>query len=349
MSTQKAVAVVAKGQPVQLIERPIPKPKAGEVLVKVSIAGLNPHDGLVRDIAYFIGEENLPAVLSIDIVGEVVQVGDAVTAFKIGDKVMGQGDPAVPDTNGTQEYALLDADFTAHLPASISPDQANTIILNVLTSYLAVFGPGFEIPSPLSTPDKSFDYGNTTIVVVGGGSACGKFAIQLAAWAGIGTIITVAGKTGEVGLRFMGATHVIDRSLSEEDIRSEIHSITGDELLYVLDCINRDDHTPSVRLLSDTKKGTFVPLAVSRPNTIDESKVGPKKEGYVFKKFVARLSLFREIAKEFYQVLPKLIDEGVLRPTAFEVIEGLDVGMINAQLDKFSERAWPSRVNVHVQ
>ena len=39
MSTQKAVAVVEVGQPVKLIERPIPEPGSNEVLVKVSIAG----------------------------------------------------------------------------------------------------------------------------------------------------------------------------------------------------------------------------------------------------------------------------------------------------------------------
>ena len=43
------------------------------------VSTVNPHDALIRELAYFIGKENLPAVLSIDLVGEIVdggQVGD---------------------------------------------------------------------------------------------------------------------------------------------------------------------------------------------------------------------------------------------------------------------------------
>ncbi|OQV11150.1 Alcohol dehydrogenase GroES-like domain-containing protein [Cladophialophora immunda] len=349
MSVQKAIAVVATAQPVKLIERPIPKPGPGEVLVKVSIAGLNPHDGLVREIAYFVGKDNLPGVLAIDIVGEIVQLGEKVSAFKIGDKVMGQGDPVVSDTKGSQEYAVLDADFIAPLPDLVSPDQADTVILNPLTAYVAVLSPlGLDIPSPLAGSTTGFDYKNTSIVIIGGSSACGRFAIQLAKWVGIGTIVTVAGKHGEGDLKSLGATHVIDRSLPDEDIQRKVREIVGDDLLYVLDCNNRADHTQGIRMLSNSKKGTMVPLAVSRPNTIDEAKVGPKQQGYNFRKFVCRPVLFREIATQFYKALPRLIDDGVLKPTSFAVIEGLDVDKINAQLDKWRDGQWPPRVNIHV-
>jgi NADPH:quinone reductase len=313
------------------------------------VSTVNPHDALIRELAYFIGKENLPAVLSIDIVGEIVQLGQDVTTFKVGDKVIGQGDPVLPDTGGTQEHAILDADFISMLPTSISPDQASTVILNVLTSYLAVLSPtGLGIPSPLSASSKDFNYKDTSLVIIGGSSACGKFAIQLSKWAGVGTIVAIAGTSGAAELRSMGATHTIDRSLSEDDIETEIRHIVGDNLLYVLDCINRKSHTAGVRLLSNTKKGTFVPLAGGMPNTVDESNIGPKGQGFNFNRFVCRLSQYRDIAKPFYQKLPKLIDEGVLRPTSFEVIEGLDVDKINAQIDQWRDGKWPPRVNVHV-
>ena len=64
---------------------------------------------------------------------------------------------------------------------------------------------------------------------------------------------------------------------------------------------------------------------------------------------MCRPVLFRDIAKQFYKVLPKLIDERVLKPTSFEVIEGLDVGKINAQLDKWTRTEWPARVNIHIR
>lgn len=315
----------------------------------VLTSAVNPHDNLVRQIAYFVGKENLPGVLAIDIVGEIVELGPNVTTFKVGDQVMGQGDPVVSDTKGSQEYAVLDADFIAPLPTSISPDQASTIILNVLTSYLAVLTPaGLDIPSPLvEGAGKGFDYKNTSIVIVGGNSACGRFAIQLAKWAGLGTIITTAGKAGEAELKAMGATHVIDRHLPEEEVFRKVRDIVGDELLYVLDCNNRVDHTPSVRLLSDRQKGTFVALAGGfLNNTIDESRLGGKQ--YTVRKFVCRPVLFRDIATAFYKALPKLIADGVLKPTSFGVIEGLDAGKINEALDAYRDGK-PSRLNIHVK
>ncbi|OAP60556.1 hypothetical protein AYL99_05558 [Fonsecaea erecta] len=389
MSVQKAIAVVELAQPIRLIERPVPKPGPGEVLVKVSIAGreylycyvnpnlrsrligvveqknvtdplansfvpphaVNPHDVLVREIGYFVGKDNLPGVLAIDIVGEIIQLGQNVDNdnFKIGDRVMGQGDPSVSDTKGSQEYAVLDADFIAHLPSAVSPDQADTIILNPLTSYVALFSPlGLDIPSPLDGAKTDFDYHRTSIVIIGGSSACGRFAIQLSKWVGMGTVVTVAGKHGESVLKSLGATHVIDRSIPDEDIQRQVRNIVGDDLLYVIDCNNRADHTPGIRMLSNAKKGTIVPLAAARPNTVDEAKIGPKQQGYNFKKFVCRPVLFRETAAQFYKALTQLIDHGVLKPTPFQVIEGLDADKINAQLDRWRDGQWPPRVNIHV-
>ena len=309
---------------------------------------VNPHDGRVREIAYFVGKENLPATFAVDVVGEIAELGPGVTSFNIGDKVFGQGDPAVSDTKGSQEYALLEADFIAPLPKTVSPDQASTIILNALTSYVAIFSDiGFGLPSPLSANSKDFDYSRVTIVIIGGNSACGKFAIQLAKWAGVGTIITTAGSHAEKTLKDMGATLAIDRNLSEENVYRTIRHVVGDDLLYVCDTVNADDQTLGVRLLSDSEKGTFVPLR-PRDNAIDVTAVGSKKAGYRVQKFVARPVLFREVAAEFFKALPTLIDDGVLQPTPFNVINGLDADEINKQLDGWRDGGWPTRTNIHV-
>jgi NADPH:quinone reductase len=101
--------------------------------------------------------------------------------------------------------------------------------------------------------------------------------------------------------------------------------------------------------LSDSKKGTFVPLRGARPNTIDEAKIGPKRQGWEKKRFVAEPAKYRESGLEFYHALPDLIDRGVLKPTGYEVVQGLDVDRVNRQLDLFKDDQWPTRINVHVQ
>ena len=74
------------------------------------------------------------------------------------------------------------------------------------------------------------------ILVVGGGSACGQYATQLAKIAGIQTIIVVGGD--ERNLKRRGATHVIDRHMGHTVIGERIRRLVEDELLYALDTVN---------------------------------------------------------------------------------------------------------------
>ena len=63
----------------------VPKPGPGEILVKVEAAGLNPVDWVVQAYGIFVTE--YPAVLGSDSAGEVVELGEGVTSFVVGDKV----------------------------------------------------------------------------------------------------------------------------------------------------------------------------------------------------------------------------------------------------------------------
>ena len=94
------------------------------------MTGLNPHDQRSRDTGLLIGDK-LPAVLSKDVVGVVSQVGEGVTAFQVGDRVMSLGSGAVADSSqsGLQEYALADAVNCTKVPDNISDDEAVRICL----------------------------------------------------------------------------------------------------------------------------------------------------------------------------------------------------------------------------
>ncbi|KAL6886241.1 GroES-like protein [Trichoderma longibrachiatum] len=227
----------------------------------MTIAGLNPHDQLARDIAFFVGE-HVPTPFGIDFVGVVNALGPHVSTFNVGDAVFGNGDMFVGDYMATQEYAIMDVNFMGRIPASITQDEAATMPLNVLTMYIALFYPSIHaIPLPLTPEGKSFDYKNTPLAIIGAGSKCGHFAIQLARWAGFGTIIAIAGKTKAEHLRELGATHLIDRTLSDDEIEAEVLSII---------------QTLGARILSKNKKGTLVTVTHGE---VDETKLN-KRAGY---------------------------------------------------------------------
>ena len=99
---------------------------------------VNPHDHLVRDLAFFVGK-NVPTPFGIDLVGVVHALGNDVNTFKVGDVVFGNGDPFKGDYMATQEYALMDVNFMGRVPASNTQDEAATLPLNVLIIYIALF------------------------------------------------------------------------------------------------------------------------------------------------------------------------------------------------------------------
>ena len=85
MSQQKALLIEKKNGPFVVGTRAVPTPGAGDLLVKVHAAGLNPVDWKIQVYGIFV--ETFPAVLGTDGAGEVVEVGEGVEGWSKGDKV----------------------------------------------------------------------------------------------------------------------------------------------------------------------------------------------------------------------------------------------------------------------
>ena len=82
---QKALLVPAKFAEFVVGSKSIPKPGPGELLVKIRSTSLNPADWKIHKYGLFI--EEFPAVLGLDLAGDVEEVGEGVTTFVKGDRV----------------------------------------------------------------------------------------------------------------------------------------------------------------------------------------------------------------------------------------------------------------------
>ena len=204
------------------------------------------------------------------------------------------------------------------------------------------------MPPPFPDQKKTFDYAAESLVIIGGASATGKFGIQLGKVAGIGKIIAIASRSNEQQLKSLGATHVIDRHLSEDQIYDQVRAITGDELLYVYDCVSfgKGGHTLGVRLLSNSRRGTLAVLILR--GSVDETSIGEKKEGYEKKWVLCTPKRYPEVSVPLWEHLPGWIEEGTLKPTTFEVLEGFDAGKINGALNKYNEGKRVVKPHVHL-
>lgn len=154
--------------------------------------------------------------------------------------------------------------------------------------------------------------------------------------AGIGKIVVVGG--AEQPLKGWGATHVIDRYGSDEEVLKRIHDVVGDELIYAFDPVNppQSQHM-AISALSPTKKGTVARL-VSFLGDHDETKIiGEKKAGYDMRSVIGLSQAKPETAGPFWDHFEKYLTEKVIVPNPYTIVNGLDAEKVNEVLDRYRD------------
>jgi NADPH2:quinone reductase len=206
LTTVRAAIYTRHGGPavIELVERPVPAPAAGEIRLRVLVSGVNPTDWKSRSGSYG-GAPARETVPNHDGAGLLDAIGPGVEGFTVGDRVWvtlaGSGRP----TSGTaQEYTVVPVDRVFPLPPEASFDLGASIGIPAVTAHRALTvaedGPTRLQPNALS--DK-------TVLVAGGAGAVGNAAIRLAAWAGAAVIATVSDETKAGLASAAGAEHVV--------------------------------------------------------------------------------------------------------------------------------------------
>jgi NADPH2:quinone reductase len=203
-----AIAIRAPGGPEVLIpeERPVPQPGPGEILVKVAAAGVNRPDVMQRQGLY-PPPKGAPDIPGLEIAGEVVAVGDNVTRWKQGDKVM-----ALVVGGGYAEYCLAHEGHALPVPPKLSMAEAAAMPETFFTVWHNVFERGGL---------KSGE----TLLVHGGTSGIGTTAIQLAKAFGAKVITTAGSPEKCAAARDLGADVAIN--YKTEDFVAATKSATG--------------------------------------------------------------------------------------------------------------------------
>jgi NADPH:quinone reductase len=314
----------------------------------VDVAGINPHDQKARDLGLFISNL-LPAVLTNDVAGTVVALGPGVTKYQIGDRVLSHAgfEGANWNQTGLQEYAINDIGAGFKIPEGVTSEEAATLPTNIIAPLFGLFSSskGVGIPAPWSEEAKSFDYAGTSVLILGGGSNCGKFAVQLAKLAGIGKIIAVGGPEDE--LKGYGATHILDRHGGNDVVLEGIRAIVGDDLEYAFDAINPPTgQILGVNALSSTKKGKLARLLPTGP--LDESKITAKKAGYELINVFGISQVLPELAYPFWERVPEFLSSGKIKPLNFVLKEGLTAEHANEVLDGYRDGARVVKTHIKI-
>ncbi|MFE1174448.1 NADP-dependent oxidoreductase [Streptomyces sp. NPDC058773] len=194
----RAVAVSAFGAQPQLMDLPQPEPGPGEVLVRLSAAGLNPVDWKIADGMFGDAVPAVfPLVLGSDGAGEVLAIGTGVRRFTIGDAVFGQFQR--PDQGGGSycELAVADEDRIAHAARSVTYATSAALPTAGMTAYNLV--------------EETRIAEGRTVLVVGATGGVGTFVTQLAAGRGAEVIATARPAKAEL-MRTLGAAETVDHT-----------------------------------------------------------------------------------------------------------------------------------------
>jgi NADPH:quinone reductase-like Zn-dependent oxidoreductase len=280
MSTQtmRAIQVHSYGGPevLKLEEKPRPEPRAGEVLLRVHAAGVNPIDwkirqGLMKDFQ----PVTFPYTPGIEVAGVVEDVGPGMIAFKRGQAVLGQ-------TSGGAyaEYITIPVEALALKPEILSFVEAATVPVGVTTAWRVLFDNGGLISGQ-------------RVLIQGAAGGVGLFAVQLAKWKGAQVIGTASTANLEF-VRSLGADTVVDYTTTP--VERVVQNVD-----LVLDGVGGE--TLSSSLATIRRGGMLISIAGLPPQEQAQGRG-------------VRAMMSRGAASAPLQTFTRLIDEGHLKVTA---------------------------------
>ncbi|MFU1859632.1 NADP-dependent oxidoreductase [Sphingobacterium sp. NGMCC 1.201703] len=305
----KAVILKKQGDvsQLELKDLPIPSPGKGEVLVKAQAIGINPTDIYARTnvaLDYIFNDES-PKILGWDIAGDIVELGEGVSDFAVGNAVFGLLNFPTSSSpghgKGYAEYVVARVKDIALKPENISYQQAAAVPLAALTTW-----------QPLNKVKiKSGD----RVLITAAGGGVGHLAIQIAKSFGAYVIAIASGSKKEL-LMELGADEFIDyQTTNFLDILPPVD--------YVIEAL-RDEHIEqTIKVL---KKGGNL---LSLWNHIEGTKwevLAKEKNVNIF--YNAVISSGTDI-----KALAHLMGKGILRPYVSKTFKLEEMALAHQEME----------------
>jgi NADPH2:quinone reductase len=300
-SKMRAVEVSKPGGPevLQPAERPVPVPKAGEILVKVAAAGVNRPDVLQRMGLYPVPPDasDLPG---LEIAGEVVALGPSAKVFNVGDKVC-----ALVHGGGYAEYCTT-AEVTAlPVPKGLSLVEAASLPETCFT----VWGNVYERAK--LAPGES-------LLVQGGSSGIGVTAIQMAKATGNRVFATAGSDEKCAACVRLGAEKAFN--YKTQDFLAEVKAATGGKgVNVILDMVGGDYVPKELKALADDGRLVFIAFLRGPKTELDINELMRRRLTITGSTLRPRPVEFKGyIAKNLREKIWPLIEAGKIKPEIFK-------------------------------
>ena len=241
----QAAYITETGGPelIQVGELPDPKPGAGEVLVRVQTASVNPIDTYIRG-GLVAMELPMPFVIGSDLAGEVIEVGEGVSGWTAGDRVWASNQGLLGRQGTSAERVCVAADYSHAVPENVSVENAAAVALVGITAHI-----GMVLRAKVQAGE--------TVLVNGGAGGVGSMVVQIGKALGARVIATAGSDDRAAKAKELGADEVIQ--YNTEDVTARVQALAPDGVNVLWETRREADFEWAVPLLA--KRGRMVVMA----------------------------------------------------------------------------------------
>jgi len=311
-----AIAIAAPGGPevLQPQDVALPRPGAGQVLVKVAAAGVNRPDVLQR-LGRYPPPEGASPIPGLEIAGEVAALGEGAPGAILGRKVC-----ALVTGGGYAEYCVADARHCLPVPEGLSQAEAAALPETLFTVWHNVF-------------ERGFAREGETLLVHGGTSGIGTMAIKLGKLFDLTVIVTCGSDDKCAAARALGADHAIN--YRTHDFVAEVKALTGGRgAELTLDMVAGDYTQRNLDCLG--VNGRLVTIAVlgGAQATVNMAGLMVKRQTITGSTLRARTDAFKAaLAEEIERTVWPFVAEGRLRPAMDRVFPLREAAAAHARME----------------
>jgi NADPH:quinone reductase len=296
--------------------RPVPKPAAGEVLIRVTAAGVNGPD-MVQRKGQYPPPEGASDLLGLEVSGEVVATGKSAGRWTPGDRVA-----ALTNGGGYAEYVAVDARHCLPIPEGVDEIDAGGLPETFFTVWSNIFH-GVDLAP------------GTVFLVHGGAGGIGSTAVQMGAALGL-RVFTTAGSAEDCDFcRELGAERAID--FREEDFVEIVRAAGGADV--ILDIIGGDYVARNIKTARHDAR--IVQLAFNKGSKVEINlmPIMLKRLVYTGSTLRTRSPDFKaEVARALESRVWPLFAERRLRPVTHTVLPFAEAAKAHAMMESAGHR-----------
>lgn len=296
------------------VERSVPQPAAGEVLIEVEAAGVNRPDLMQRAGVYPM-PPGAPTVPGLEVAGRVVAVGAGVSRWKRGDPVC-----ALLIGGGYAEYVVAPEGQCMRMPAGLSAVEASSLPEAAFTSWSALLEHG-----RLRAGER--------LLVHGGTSGVGSLALQWARALGAEVFATAGSADKCAASVDFGAHLAINyREQAFEEVLEQ--RTQGQGVDVILDMVGAPYFDRNLKVIARDGRMVYIAHPLGRELKVDIGTVMMKR-AYITGTTLRHRTLEQkaQIARELERVLWPLVEQGLVKPRVHRVFALRDAAAAHVHLD----------------